>query len=238
MTSIANLMPFARRLKKEMSEGMVRAVLEHAGYVVTDTGIEKLLSGLNCLTGAAYLDLDFPLALRKLPDFVVMTPDHREKHLVEVKYRSDWNTDIFSAMREQVVHFREIILISINAKAKDPRGYNGPSRYLRCCSLRYMAGTYQVELRGREGADLAWHDVTGLSDHESLWWQMVPLTEKFPRFNEETCKGSLREAVDAIRGILDRDPPDPRCKSERFSSRRIRRAGPEASGSRHAGEKA
>jgi hypothetical protein len=40
-------MDFSNRLKKEMSEGIVRAVLEDAGYLVTDFGIEKLIPGLN-----------------------------------------------------------------------------------------------------------------------------------------------------------------------------------------------
>ncbi|ROT97417.1 hypothetical protein EB810_06010 [Altererythrobacter sp. FM1] len=44
-------MNFASRLKKEMSEGIVRAVLEHADYRVTDFGIEKAVPYFNCLAG-------------------------------------------------------------------------------------------------------------------------------------------------------------------------------------------
>ncbi|QSB45842.1 hypothetical protein IDJ81_07110 [Tsuneonella flava] len=40
-------MNFASRLKKEMSEGIVRAVLEHACCRVTDFGIEKAVPYFN-----------------------------------------------------------------------------------------------------------------------------------------------------------------------------------------------
>ncbi|MBU9391491.1 hypothetical protein KTE71_28780, partial [Burkholderia multivorans] len=43
-------MSFTSRIKKEMTEGIVRAILEDAQYRVIDSGIEKVLRELSCLT--------------------------------------------------------------------------------------------------------------------------------------------------------------------------------------------
>lgn len=47
-------MSFTSRIKKEMTEGIVRAILEDAQYRVIDSGIEKVLRELSCLTSAEY----------------------------------------------------------------------------------------------------------------------------------------------------------------------------------------
>lgn len=36
-----------------------------------------------------------------------------------------------------------------DASATDPRGHNLPSRYLRCCRLKYGGGEYKVEINRR-----------------------------------------------------------------------------------------
>lgn len=195
-------MDFLNRIKKEMTEGMVRGVLEHAGYFVTDFGIEKIVPGLSSLTQAEYLSSPLPDALRTHPDFIVRTRDQRELQLVEVKYRQDWGAEVLDCCREQVRLHRALVLVSINAGAGDPRGYDSPARFLRACRLRWQDERLQVELRTPKRS-FAWHDVEGLSEERNLWWQMTPLSEIFPQLNEQECKTILRAAVEAIRGILD-----------------------------------
>jgi len=56
-------MSFANRIKKEMTEGIVRALLEDAQYRVIDSGIEKVLRELSCLSAMEYKALGYPDAM-------------------------------------------------------------------------------------------------------------------------------------------------------------------------------
>lgn len=85
---------FSDRIKKEMTEGIVRAILEDAHYRVIDSGIEKVLRELSCLSAVEYKKLGYPDAMSNLPDFTVMNRDQTTKQLVEVKYRSNWSKKI------------------------------------------------------------------------------------------------------------------------------------------------
>lgn len=198
-------MSFTNRVKKEMTEGIVRAILEDAGYRVIDTGIEKVIRELCCLSRTEYTDLAYPQTMSCLPDFVVMDREQKEKHLIEVKYRADWGKSVIDEVREQVRIFREIMLICVHANAPDPKSINGPSRYLRCCKLRYEDGKYQIRSR-RKGKLADWKDVDGLEDNESLWWAfMSPLQNHFDNLEKDSSStyARLTAAIKALGGILD-----------------------------------
>ncbi|KVG66125.1 hypothetical protein [Burkholderia pseudomultivorans] len=82
-------MDFENRIKKEMTEGIVKAILEDAGYRVIDSGIEKIIRELSCLPSFEYAKLAYPDAMSRLPDFTVMTKDQDEKYSVQLKYEDD-----------------------------------------------------------------------------------------------------------------------------------------------------
>lgn len=195
-------MDFLGRIKKEMSEGIVRAMLEDAGYRVIDSGIEKVLRELSCLTTVEYKALGFPSAMSMLPDFTVMTRQQDRKFLVEVKYRQEWNRTVFEDVRSQVKCFGEMVLVSVNAGAKDPNGYGTPpSRFIRCCGLRWHQDAYEVELRS-EARVTEWSAVDTVEDDPNLWWKMSPLSEKFSLLNDAKNSSTLSAAVKAMSGIL------------------------------------
>ncbi|WP_104565282.1 hypothetical protein [Ralstonia mannitolilytica] len=50
-------MDFENRIKKEMTEGIVKAILEDAGYRVIDSGIEKIIRELSCMSSFEYAKL-------------------------------------------------------------------------------------------------------------------------------------------------------------------------------------
>ncbi|MDA8453678.1 hypothetical protein M4R22_02765 [Acidovorax sp. GBBC 3334] len=194
-------MKFSDRIKKEMTEGIVKAILEDAQYRVIDCGIEKVLRELSCLSATEYGKLGYPHAMSHLPDFTVMNREQTTKQLVEVKYRSTWGKNLFEEVREQVRIFGEIVLISVNAKAEDPRGYNMPSRFLRCCGLKFEKDTYLIQ-QNKNGSPV-WTSFNQISDGSGLWWSMLKLHEKFPQLSEENNKNTLFQAVNALAGILD-----------------------------------
>jgi hypothetical protein len=196
-------MTFANRIKKEMTEGIVRALLEDAQYRVIDSGIEKVLRELSCLSAMEYKALGYPDAMSRLPDFTVMNREQTTKQLVEVKYRTTWSEDLFEEVKDQVKIFGELVLVSINVKAEDPKKLNGPSRYMRCCRLKFDGDTYLVQYRNNLG-ELVWKPVDSIKNSAQwLWWSMLKLPEMFPQLKEEQNKDTLLQAVSALAGILD-----------------------------------
>lgn len=200
-------MSFTSRIKKEMTEGIVRAILEDANYRVIDSGIEKVLRELSCMTSPEYGALGYPDAMSRLPDFTVMNREQTTKQLVEVKYRTVWDKQLLENVEEQVRIFGEIIVVSVNAAATDPRGHNLPSRYLRCCRLKHDGGIYKVELNKRRRSsqpyEPTWEPVNTLKDGPWLWWAMRPLHEVFVQLSEDSNKDTLFHAVEALAGILE-----------------------------------
>ncbi|WP_243041171.1 hypothetical protein [Dyella sedimenti] len=197
-------MDFVNRIKKEMAEGIVRAILEDAGYRVIDSGIEKVLRELSCLSHAEYSALGYPDALSRLPDFTVMNREQNEKFLVEVKYRSDWGRAIFDEVRDQAKIFGELTLVSINAGAQSLHAFDSPSLFIRGCRLRFQGDQYQLHQRSKRGDAISfdWVSVDTLEDESSLWWSMTPLHEIFSKVGERRDSQTLQKAVACINGIL------------------------------------
>lgn len=207
-------MDFTGRIKKEMTEGIVRAILEDAHYRVIDTGIEKLIRELCCLDRNGYAALHYPHAMTKLPDFVVMDRDQTQKILVEVKYRASLDKSVIEQVREQVCLFNELLLVCVYANAPDPRNLNAPSRHLRCCRLRMDKGRFQFQSRSKNRA-ASWKDVDALADDDNLWWSaMSPLQVHFDHLRADTSAAyaTLNSAIQALAGILD--PGAPACSSD------------------------
>lgn len=195
-------MDFINRIKKEMTEGIVKAILEDAGYRVIDSGIEKVLREVSCMNASEYQKLAYPEVMQNMPDFTIMNREQTQKYLIEVKYRFEWGIQLLEEVREQVKQYGEIVLISINAKADDPKNVNSPSRYIRCCALKFDAGQYKVEVC-RDG-EMLWEAVDSLRNTEKwLWWAMSPLHRKFSQLKEDKNNKTLFSAIKALSGILE-----------------------------------
>ncbi|MBN8745750.1 MAG: hypothetical protein J0I24_15875 [Thiomonas arsenitoxydans] len=202
-------MDFSSRIKKEMTEGIVRAILEDAGYRVIDSGIEKFIRELSVLLPEQYKTLGFPDAMSHLPDFTVLTQEQDRKYFVEVKYRRTWDKSIFDQVEDQVKLFGSLVLVSINATPKNPNNLKeAPSRYLRCCELKFDAGQYMIHQR--KDGEHHWNPVSSIGNGDGLWWSMSPLQEIFTSLRRKASPAeidsketSLFKAIDAIKGILD-----------------------------------
>jgi hypothetical protein len=199
-------MEFHRRLKKEMSEGIVRAILEDAGYRVIDSGVEKVLREVACLSADEYARLGLPGAVRLSPDLTVMNREQTETFLIEVKYRKDWSKSLFGELEEQLQLFKQLVVVSINGTPPNPKGKaNLPSRHLRCCRARHMGAAVQVELKRRDfdGGGSEWVDVHELED-DNLWWKMSPLQDVFTQVQDRRNAHTLLSGIDALAGIIQR----------------------------------
>ncbi|WP_371180701.1 hypothetical protein [Xanthomonas sacchari] len=194
-------MDFNNRVKKELTEAVVRAILVDAGYRVLDFGIESQIREIECLSALEYLGLDFPAALRSLPDLLVMDREQTQKQLVEVKFRTGWDKNLLLNIEDQVRMFNSMVLIYLNTQpqlnGRDP----SPSSYLRCCQLRISSDVYQVEVL--HGAEFLWRDVAQLGVHEGQWWGLRRLQDVFPKIIGRAEAQSLQTAINSIKGLID-----------------------------------
>jgi len=197
---------FLNRLKKELTEGVIRAVLHDAGYRLIDCGIENVVREVTCLDALEYSGLDFPKAMRSLPDFIVMDRKQKEKYLVEVKYRAEWSNKIFDEIQDQVKLFNEVVLVFFKSspeKAKDMEP--SPAAYIRCCRVRWYDDEIQIYASQGKGASRAWRPRSEFNSKSWEWWGMETLQSMFPLLENSKDEGTLLTAIESLKGILNRD---------------------------------
>ena len=193
-------MDFLNRIKKEMTEGIVRALLSDAGYRVICLGVENVVREIECLTALEYAGLDFPKAVRAMPDLLVMDRGQTSKRLVEVKYRAKWSVSIFDDIAEQVRLFGELALVCVNAHPP-AASLKGPSAHMRCCLVRQVPDGQEalLEVYG----EMKWVRRTEMPDHEGLWWGLVPVQQVFEQVREARDSQTLVKAIQSLQGILE-----------------------------------
>ncbi|MBN8791489.1 MAG: hypothetical protein J0I01_04590 [Stenotrophomonas nitritireducens] len=196
-------MEFRNRIKKEMTEGIVRAILDDAGYRVIGSGIENVVRELACLSALEYAGLDFPKAMRTLPDLTVMDREQRCKYLVEIKYRGGWSSQLLREIEAQARLYQEIVLVYLNGNPV----LNGniepsASSYLRCCRLRINPETEVYEAELNHYNELCWLPVDDIGDHAGQWWSLQLMQRVFPLLEQRKEDNTLVSAINALRGIL------------------------------------
>lgn len=195
-------MEFSNRIKKEMTEGIVRAILVDAGYRVISLGIESVVREIECLTALEYAGLDFPKAIRSLPDLLVMDKEQTEKNLIEIKYRSSWSATIFDEIEEQVHLYKQLVLIYLNSAPPLSDGKEtSPGSYIRCCHVRSNNNIVEAYLSGRNG--MKWVPRNEIGDHSGQWWGLKLIQDVLPKVNDAKDAKTLLKAVEALRGILN-----------------------------------
>lgn len=187
-----------------MSEGIVKAILEHHGYRVIDTGIEKVIREVSCLPQDLYLTLGFPEALRRLPDFVVMNVNQTQKILVDVKYRSSWSNDLLFDERTlaQLEYFKNITLIVINSIPPDPqkmKEHKPTGAYIRCVQLKHELGKNFVNWRNNYNG---WVEIDKNKLEKFQWFSTHYLWEVFKNIPNTDEGDIIKSSVMALSGII------------------------------------
>ena len=113
-------MEFKNLVKGQLTQSLVKVLLERAGYRVTRLGVEELFSEIKYLSMEQYLSLDLPLNLRDLPDLLVAEPDMQKVFLVEVKFRKEFNElsmdSLYSSLKKQREHWPNSYAVIMIAK--------------------------------------------------------------------------------------------------------------------------
>ena len=201
-------MDFENRLKRELSQGVFKCLLEDCGYRVIPLGIEAVIREIACLNKEAYKNLDFSDAVRFLPDFCVLDQNQTHKFIVEVKYRWDWDGNILKEVSNQVRMFEDIILVIFVGDPPDSKYTPRPSTYVRCCKM-YMNEQNQVcaEVKKSKGTDATKTIFVEEEDlSELIWWNLMKLQDHFFDLENTKEEESLVKAIKSISGILkDKD---------------------------------
>lgn len=198
-------MEFLNRIKKEMSEGIVKAILEHHGYRVIDSGIEKVIREISCLPQELYIALGFPEAIKMLPDFVVMDKEQKTKTLVDVKYRSEWSTSLLfdSKIRAQLGYYKNITLIVINGTPPKPsnveKAHDPAEAYIRCVCLQQKNGKDFVKWRGSVNG---WIEINLEKVKNYHWFSSHSLSDVFSEIPAKDNAQVVEKSVKALAGII------------------------------------
>ena len=85
-----------------MTQTLVKALLEDAGYRTIPLGVEEVIREVSVLSPIDYSGLELPTVFRKMPDFFVADEDISKAWLVEVKYRKVWDDEVRRKLGEQI----------------------------------------------------------------------------------------------------------------------------------------
>ena len=197
-------MNFSNRLKKELTEGVIRAVLHDAGYRLIDSGIESIIRELTCLNQEDYINLDFPKSMRTLPDFVVMDREQENKYLVEVKYRAEWNNEIFRDIEEQVKLHKNLVLIFFSGTPEKTKEEDetGPSSYIRSCKVRWHNDNIEAFIEKGKDTGYKWMSITEFNGKSWEWFSMEKIQDTFPLLKESKENDTLLTVIESLSGIL------------------------------------
>jgi hypothetical protein len=93
---------FEETIKAQVTQSLLTAILEDAGYLVSRLGVEERLREIKYLSKPEYDRLDLPAQLRLMPDLLVTAPDLSVAPLVEVKYRRELESNTVRRIVERL----------------------------------------------------------------------------------------------------------------------------------------
>lgn len=169
-------MKFQNRIKGAVTEALVEAIFRDAGFSVTPLGIEEEVRWINELDINEYKDLGLPIALRKLPDFLVVKKpaansdyegiNDRQWWLVEVKYQVDFEPDTLEkrGLKEQVKAWQPLTLVIF--KGGNQNSSTGHATdFVRAGRLVMDGNDLKLEMRNghkKLWKNVIWKDLSGI----------------------------------------------------------------------------
>jgi hypothetical protein len=167
---------FHRRIKGILTQGLVQALLEDAGYQVRPLGVEEQFSDLKDASPKLYRSIF--KGLRSAPDFLVLDSRNEQSWLVEVKYRKRWDSGVVDALHptlsDQATHWQEFLFWVFLGE-----NTSNPSDLCRVFRVRHVYGKMSVESAIDKGRLYPWD--------KAEWKHAFPVGQMFPLLN--TAKG-------------------------------------------------
>ena len=158
-------MNFNNSLKGYLTQGLIKAVLEDAGYEVIRYGVEEKFPAVKNLDHEEYLNFGLLPAQRLAPDFIVADREVKVGLRVEVKYRKDWETakqTLENKLKEQVKIYAPLYLILCLGDPAHPNS-SEPAGRMGVVRLEINSSGKLVALdKDKAWQDLRWYDIYGL----------------------------------------------------------------------------
>lgn len=190
-------MEFSNRIKGQLTQSIVRVLLEHAGYRVKSVGIEEIADELRSLSREEYLALELPPFYRTLPDFFVTTRNKTKQWSLEIKYRNAWNNavrlELHETLRQQTKQVGSIYLWLMVGHPATEIGGKYPSDWFRIVQLSLSdSGT----LLASDGYNKKpWKDIE--------WSDFGKIQEVFPLLNYQYREKTLARTIEILRLLGD-----------------------------------
>ena len=179
-----NNLLFSNLVKGQVSQTLIKLLLERAGYRVTRFGIEELFQEIVHLDIEQYSKLELPKSLRTLPDLLVADSAIEKAFLLEVKFRKKLNKkalfSLHSTLCEQHEYWPETytILMIGSARREDDKFHQDYIRVIRPGELDKLLPSESLIKQSRP-ENLGYH----------VWKKLPMLHEVFDKFSwiNESC---------------------------------------------------
>lgn len=189
-------MDFENRLKGTVTQTLVKALLEDAGYRTIPLGVEEVIREVSVLSADEYRDLELPTVLRKMPGFFVAEPNLSNAWLVEVKYRKEWNDEarrrLGNQIREQVEAWQPLFLTVFLGNSIRP-GNNNPVHSIGVIKLTYERGRIVCIMPDKEETRKYWSNVT--------WDDFSRFQDVFREVTSQWKSQTIMQALGTLRSL-------------------------------------
>lgn len=196
-------MDFENRLKGTVTQTLVKALLEDAGYRTIALGVEEVIREVSVLDRGEYRDLALPTVLKRMPDFFVADSDLSKAWLLEVKYRKQWNAktreSLGKQIREQVKIWHPLFLTVFLGNSTKP-GNDSPIHSIGVIRLECEnEKMFFVRRNGRnkKGTPVAWSDVE--------WSDFSRFQDVFEGVGDRWKDQTIMQTLDILRTLNGAD---------------------------------
>lgn len=187
-------MEFTNRLKGQITQVLLKALLEDSGYRIVPLGIEGVIRELAILNESQYFALRLPNLLRRLPDFFVSDQSLSSASLIEVKYRKEWTNQTRELLGQQILpQVRDwspiVLMVFLGTPAKADA--NLPSSWMGLIRLSCIEGEiHAIDNRGKSYAK--WSEIS--------WKDFKRVQDFFPALKDSDCWS--KQTLQTVRSFL------------------------------------
>lgn len=164
-------MDFRNRLKGSVTQTLVKALLEDAGYRTIPLGVEEVIREVSVLSNREYSNIELPEILRKMPDFFVADEGISKAWLVEVKYRKVWSNQVRQKLGEQIleqVKFWNPLFLTVLLGNSVKPDNDSPVHSIGVAKLTYERGkivcVISDDRKHKDWSEVTWSDFMRFQD--------------------------------------------------------------------------
>ena len=206
-------MEFKNRLKGKVTETLIEALLEAAGYRIIPLGVEEVVREVTTLNYEEYKALNLSKNLRSLPDFLVTDSNMSKNWLVEVKYRKAWNdntaSSLASDLADQVSTWGPLQLVVFLSGSDG--SVSIPSSIVRTTKLVMSDGKVCVHKREAQyegsgfDAKVIGHEDKYYPLENIKWGSLSRVQDVFSQLGKHYDESTITKSASLVKGLANLD---------------------------------